>query len=141
MILYAWRCFFYIPVCFSCRMILGIRVLVTVGPSFCTSYQKISPKGCIVFFGIIWFLTALFIWWVVYWVLFSTLKDALTANAICHEILWHLKVSHHSALSVFLGQSGIYFLGQCNIFVSSPCWIFISSPVGFIVSPVENLLL
>ena len=32
-------------------------------------------------------------------------------------------------------------LSQRNVFVSSPCWIFISSPVGFVVCPVEHLLL
>ena len=58
--------------------------------------------------GQIGFLTALFIWWFVYWVLFSTFKDAVITNAIFHEILWHLKVTHCSALFVFLCQSGIY---------------------------------
>ena len=33
------------------------------------------------------------------------------------------------------------FLSQSNIFSSSPRWILISSSMGFVVSPVENLLL
>ena len=32
-------------------------------------------------------------------------------------------------------------LSQSNILNSSLRWIFISSPVGFLISPVENLLL
>ena len=33
------------------------------------------------------------------------------------------------------------FLSQSNVFINSRRWIFISSPVGFLISPVENVLL
>ena len=56
--------------------------------------------------------------------------------------IMHESVKCYSAISMFLGQSvTVYiFLRQRNIFVGSSCWIFISSWVGFVVSPVENLL-
>ena len=43
---------FCISVCFSCRMIVGIGVLVTVRLWFCTSYQRIIPERCIVISGV-----------------------------------------------------------------------------------------
>ena len=66
------------------------------------------------FFGKTWFLTALFIWWYVYWIRFSTLKDALIANAISCNFL---TLEGYSVISVFFHQSGIFVLNQRNIFV------------------------
>ena len=93
---------------------------------------------CCFFFGKIWFLTALFSWWFVYWVLSSTLEDALIANAIFNDFL---KLKGYSAISVFLGNQLYIFLSEHDIFSSSTLWVFTSSPMDFAVSPMENLLL
>ena len=51
----------------------------------------------------------------------------------------HLKVTQ-PFMCFWLNQVYL-FLSQINIFINSPRWIFISSPVGFVISPLENLLL
>ena len=65
-----------------------------------------------------------------YWVLFSTITNALMANGIFHKIFWHLKITHYSSLSVFLGQSGQFTSLDVHII-----------PLGFVVSLVKNLFL
>ena len=86
----------------------------------------------------IWFLTALFIWWFLYWIRFSTFKDDLITNAIFLKIFWHLMVTQPF---LYFQVSQVYmFSSQWNIFVRSLRWIFISSPVGFVVSPVSFLI-
>ena len=52
--------------------------------------------------------------WFVYWVLFSTIKDTLIAKAkFCKDFL---TLKDYTALSVFLGQSGMYiFMSAQNI--------------------------
>ena len=46
-----------------------------------------------------------------------------------------------SVIPVLFGQSGIYIFKSTQYICSSPSWIFMSFPVGFVVSPVKNLLL
>ena len=58
------------------------------------------------FFGWIWFLTVLFSSYFVYWVAFSTLNDALTANAIFRKL--SLTIKGYWDISLFLGRSAIY---------------------------------
>ena len=53
--------------------------------------------------------------------------------------LMHLKVTQ--PFVCFWLNKVYMFLSQSNIFINSPRWIFISFPVGFVISPVENLLL
>ena len=77
-------------------------------------------------------MTFIFIWWFVYWVLFSTIKDALIANAIFFQVFWHIEATH-PFLCFWVNQIFI-FSSQRNIFVVSPRWIFISSP-GFFCLP------
>ena len=74
------------------------------------------------------------------------LKHDLIANAIFVKIFWHLRVTQ--PFTCFRVNQVYMFLSQSNIFISSPRWIFISSPmglfvspVGFLITPVENLLL
>ena len=43
------------------------------------------------FLGHIWFLTASFIWWFVYWIRFSTLKDDFIANITSLKIFRRLR--------------------------------------------------
>ena len=56
--------------------------------------------------GYIWCLITLFIWWFLYWVPFSIIKDSLRANEIFYQDFWHLR--GHSANSVFFRQPRIY---------------------------------
>ena len=60
-------------------------------------------------------------------------------NAIFLKHCWHLKVTQ--SFMRFRVNQAYMFLSQSNILISSLPWIFISSPVGFLTSPVENLLL
>ena len=60
-------------------------------------------------------------------------------NDTFHRDFWHLKVTQ--PLPCFPFNLVHMFLNQCSTFVSSSCWIFILSPIGFLASPMENLLL
>ena len=94
---------------------------------------------CCDFFGLIWFVTALFIWWLIYWIRLWTFKDDLIANAIFLKIFWHLKVTQ--PFMRFRVNQVYMLLSQSNKFISSPRWIFIFSLVAFLISLVKNLLL
>ena len=84
-------------------------------------------------------LTTLLIWQLIYWVPFWILKDALIANAIFQNIFWQLKVTQ-PVLCFWINQLYM-FLNQRYVFVSSSHCFFMSFMVGFVVTPVENILL
>ena len=76
--------------------------------SFFMSFDSgdLSPGDCETVSGYIWCLITLFIWWFLYWVPFSIIKDSLRANEIFYQDFWHLK--GRSANSVFFRQPRIH---------------------------------
>ena len=116
--------FFCISFRFSCRMLMAIRVFVTLR----LPYSIISLERCIVIY--LWVnlifngIIHLMVW---YGVPLSIFKDFLIANEIFHMAYWHFKVSQ--PLQCF----------QVNlVLVSSPLWI---SMIGSRASSVEKLVL
>ena len=105
--------------------------------SFCTigSINQSREVYCD-FFGWIWFLTVLFSSCFVYWVVFSTLNDALIANAIFRKL--SLTIKGYWDISLFWVDQLYILLSQCNIFVSSHCRIFILPQVRVIDSLIGH---
>ena len=73
----------------------------------------------------------------VYWVLFSTLNDALIANVIFHKVF--LTINCYSTISSFLGQLGIRIFNPAQYICQFNSVGSISSPVRFFVAPVKKL--